>query len=196
MVHFQALVLDFGQVVSSWKPSSNSPVPPKLLKELMTSEIWLDYERGHLAQRDCYAKLSDRFGIASSDIAATIDQARQSIQTNHQMLEFVQELSTVHGLKIYGMTNTPRPEQSYLQAIADQYGVFEEIFVSGNLGMRKPELGFYRLVIEKIDLPVETIIFVDDNPGNVQAAKLTGMTGLVFRSVEHFAGQMEDPLSD
>jgi len=46
--------------------------------------------------------------------------------------------------------------------------------------MRKPELGFYRHVLDQIGLTGNQVIFVDDKEVNVNAARSLGIRAFVF----------------
>jgi FMN phosphatase YigB (HAD superfamily) len=48
-------------------------------------------------------------------------------------------------------------------------------FISGDLGMRKPSPEIYLLVIERLDVRPQDIVFVDDRPRNLDAAKTLGL---------------------
>jgi HAD superfamily hydrolase (TIGR01509 family) len=53
-------------------------------------------------------------------------------------------------------------------------------YVSYELKVLKPAPGFYRAVIEDLQLKPEEIVFIDDTPDNVAGAEAAGMTGVVF----------------
>jgi len=48
-------------------------------------------------------------------------------------------------------------------------------FISGDLGMRKPSPGIYRLVLERLEAQPQDVVFVDDRPRNLDAAKAAGI---------------------
>lgn len=54
------------------------------------------------------------------------------------------------------------------------------IFVSYELGLLKPDVEIYKLVLEKLTAKPEEVIFVDDKLKNVEAAKSIGIKGIVF----------------
>lgn len=53
--------------------------------------------------------------------------------------------------------------------------VFREEFCSFRMKMLKPGLDIYREAIRRIGLPPEEILFVDDSPANVEAARSLGI---------------------
>jgi putative hydrolase of the HAD superfamily len=58
---------------------------------------------------------------------------------------------------------------------------FEVLVVSGEVGLRKPDPAIYTLAAERLALAPERIAFVDDLERNVEAARGSGMVGIVHR---------------
>jgi putative hydrolase of the HAD superfamily len=58
-------------------------------------------------------------------------------------------------------------------------GLFEQLFLSYELGTRKPEPGIYRQVALQTGLPPGDLLFVDDHPDNVDAALAAGWQALL-----------------
>lgn len=48
-------------------------------------------------------------------------------------------------------------------------------FISGDLGLRKPSSEIYRLAADRLDSQPDDIVFVDDRPRNLDAAKALGI---------------------
>ncbi|MBI3457941.1 MAG: HAD family phosphatase [Candidatus Rokubacteria bacterium] len=59
--------------------------------------------------------------------------------------------------------------------------LFDEIISSAEVGVAKPDPAIYRLAAERLGLPPEACVFVDDFEANVVAARHTGMSALHFR---------------
>lgn len=64
----------------------------------------------------------------------------------------------------------------------EELSLFKRIFLSGNYGAAKPDPKFYRAALQEIDVPIDQLVFVDDNTRNVGAAKAIGLESLVFTS--------------
>ena len=60
-----------------------------------------------------------------------------------------------------------------------------DIVLSGDHGCIKPEERFYRIALERIDLPRQSLVFVDDNPRNLRGAELIGLRGLLFTGADN-----------
>ena len=57
---------------------------------------------------------------------------------------------------------------------------FEQIFVSGEIGLIKPDPAIFRHATDALGLPPQQIYFIDDNINNVQAASELGMQACHF----------------
>ncbi|HEX9891700.1 MAG TPA: HAD family phosphatase [Actinomycetota bacterium] len=57
--------------------------------------------------------------------------------------------------------------------------LFDTVVISGQVGLRKPLADIYRLAADRLSLPPEACLFVDDFPPNVEAAQALGMRGYV-----------------
>lgn len=61
---------------------------------------------------------------------------------------------------------------------------FDALVFSGEVGFAKPAAQVYLLTADRLGVPAETCVFVDDSRGNVDGAAAAGMTGVHHTSVE------------
>lgn len=59
--------------------------------------------------------------------------------------------------------------------------LFDDIICSADVGMAKPERRIYALAAQRLGLPAEECVFIDDLEANVNAARDAGMHGVCFR---------------
>ena len=69
--------------------------------------------------------------------------------------------------------------------------LFDAVVISGEVGMRKPEPRIYQLLLDRLALPAGACVFVDDLAVNVAAAVQVGMVGVLHRSVDQTAAELE-----
>jgi putative hydrolase of the HAD superfamily len=69
--------------------------------------------------------------------------------------------------------------------------MFDAVVISGEVGMRKPELRIFEHVLAELDLPGEAGVFVDDVPAYVEAAVACGMVGVHHTSYETTRTELE-----
>jgi putative hydrolase of the HAD superfamily len=61
------------------------------------------------------------------------------------------------------------------------HDLFDDIVVSAEVGMAKPRPEVFRLAAERLRLPPEACVFVDDWDKNVEAARAVGMQAVLHR---------------
>ena len=55
---------------------------------------------------------------------------------------------------------------------------------SGFVGLRKPDPAIYALTLERLGLPAEACVFIDDLEHNIVAARECGLHAVHFRDTE------------
>lgn len=73
---------------------------------------------------------------------------------------------------------------------SDWQEMFDAVVISGEVGMRKPELEIFELTLHRIGLPAAECAFIDDMPHNIVAAAQAGLAGIVHRTFEETAGEL------
>ncbi len=65
------------------------------------------------------------------------------------------------------------------------YGeLLDEEFYSCELGVAKPEPAYFTTILERLDVAAGSVLFIDDNPGNVDAARSVGLGAEVWSYAE------------
>ena len=116
------------------------------------------------------------------------------------MAESIEIVDALHGkgVPLYGLTNWPHqvwpPHEIEGVENPDAYGFldkFEDIVVSGQVRMRKPDAAIYRHALTQFGLMGDEAVFVDDLPENVDAARDLGLHGIRFTD----AGALREELT-
>ncbi|MCP4140961.1 MAG: HAD family phosphatase [Chloroflexi bacterium] len=71
---------------------------------------------------------------------------------------------------------------------------FDEIFISAEMGVAKPNARIYEMVLEKLGVAPEETVFVDDFIENIEAARKLGMYGIHFQDVDVAMGELKELL--
>ncbi|GAA1700254.1 hypothetical protein GCM10009745_53790 [Kribbella yunnanensis] len=70
-------------------------------------------------------------------------------------------------------------------------GMFDDIVISGEVGLRKPEPEIFLLAADRVNLPPAACVFVDDLQVNVDGARAVGMTGILHTSYDETRRELE-----
>lgn len=104
----------------------------------------------HLAHYDM--ALWSRFRPSARELLATVSQWPQ---------------------RLVILSNAPATLRPAAEA-SDWYPLVERLFISGELGMVKPEPEIYTTIQAELGVPPERIAFIDDRPHNVAGATAAG----------------------
>jgi HAD superfamily hydrolase (TIGR01509 family) len=69
--------------------------------------------------------------------------------------------------------------------------MFDEIVISGEVGLRKPEPEIFLLAAERVGLAPVECVFVDDMEPNIIGARELGMTAVHHTSYEQTRQELE-----
>lgn len=107
-----------------------------------------------------------------------------------EMEEIVQDLHQA-GYKVSLMSNTfdIHAKSNELKGF---YDLFDNVFLSNEIGLRKPELEKYKYVIRKLKTKPKYCIFIDDKMANLIPARQLGIHVIKFESIQKFKGQLRD----
>ena len=71
-------------------------------------------------------------------------------------------------------------------------GMFDEIVISGDVGLHKPQPEIYKLAAERLGAAPEECVFVDDLRENVRGAEEVGMTAVLHRDTAATVARLEE----
>ena len=74
---------------------------------------------------------------------------------------------------------------------SDWHEMFDAVVISGEVGMRKPEPEIFELALDRIGLRAGECVFVDDMAYNITAAQRAGLAGIVHRTFDQTARELE-----
>jgi epoxide hydrolase-like predicted phosphatase len=74
---------------------------------------------------------------------------------------------------------------------SDWHAMFDIVVISGEVGMRKPEPGIFELVLDRMGLPADECVFIDDMAHNIVAAEQAGLVGIVHRTFDETVVELQ-----
>jgi putative hydrolase of the HAD superfamily len=110
------------------------------------------------------------------------------------MIELMRELKA-SGHRMAMLTNNVREWEPLWRSMLPVDEIFELVVDSGFVGCRKPEPQIYELTLERVGLPAEACLFVDDLAHNCEGAQKAGMSAVHFRDNEQAIGEIRARLS-
>lgn len=94
------------------------------------------------------------------------------------------------GTRLYALTNFSDETFPIAMARCPTMVLFEDIVVSGRVGLIKPDARIYAHAIERCALEPARTVFIDDSLPNVEAGLAAGLRALHFSSPEKLRGEL------
>lgn len=132
----------------------------------------------------------NRVLIYATEQTAEIPQVSQSeweTALNHPLLNYLQTLPPSLTLHIYSSSLVLQ----HPQLVAQLQPPFQEIFLSKKLNLSKSHPDSYRSLAATLHTAPENILFVDDQPFNVEAARTAGWNALQFNTNQELFTQLK-----
>lgn len=103
----------------------------------------------------------------------------------------------IMGIKQTGVTTAAGTNQEklrieYLTKTLKLNEVFEEIYSSARIGIKKPDTKFFEFISEDLSVPYDQIIFWDDKQSNVDSARSLGIHAYLFEGLDKMKEQFEN----
>jgi putative hydrolase of the HAD superfamily len=193
----QAIVSDFGGVLTTSMPGAfarvqeGTGVPTEAYGEAMAHSLAHDgvhplfaLERGEISEADFFARL-ERGLEATLGRAVSLDgyaaRLMDHLEPNQELFDHFRALRADRGLRFALCTNNVREWEPLWRAKLPIDDVFDVVVDSAFVGTRKPEPEIYAITLERLGVPAEACVFLDDLEVNVEAARAAGMHGIVYR---------------
>jgi len=117
----------------------------------------------------------------------------EALEPNPPMIELMRELKA-EGYRMAMLTNNVREWEPLWRSMLPVDEIFETVVDSGFVGCRKPESKIYELTLERIEMPAEACLFVDDVLVNCEGARKAGLTAVHFQDTEQTIEEIRSAL--
>lgn len=177
--------IDFDRAFSHWAAAAHVPVDT-LRSRFSFDAAYERHERGEIEAAEYFAALrsSLQIDLPDAELVAGWNAIYLGEVPGVRAL-----LRTLEGrLPLYAFTNSNPTHQAFWAGhYAEVLKSFRKVFVSSEMGLRKPEPAAFAAISREIDMPLERILFFDDTRANVDAAASLGMPVVHVRSLADIA---------
>ncbi|WP_114968913.1 HAD family hydrolase [Rhodoferax ferrireducens] len=207
------VVFDFGAVLFTWRPAAllahsfpqRASTPQQgahLAQTVFGHEDWHNFDRGLLSMATVIERTAARLDLdrgALTELVHGIGDRLLPIDDTVALLAQLHSLRQSAGrdgqggdeaLKLYYLSNMPAPYARTLEQKHSFLQWFDGGIFSGDVQHIKPEPAIYRLLQTRYALEPAQTLFIDDLPGNVEAARGLGWNGIHFESAPQLQAQL------
>ena len=186
------IIFDLSDVLFTWSANTNTSISPQTLHSILRSSTWFEYEKGNLDEEEAYSLVAAEFSLDVSEVGAAFHAARNSLQSDPSMVNLLHELKQNSDIQLFAMSNISAPDWEVLRHKGgpEDWALFEHVFTSAAAHERKPNLGYFRHVLEFTGIDPRRTAFVDDKLENVVSARSFGLKGIIFTSFDEVAQEL------
>lgn len=172
--------IDFDRVCARWAELAGVPVE-HVRSRFSHGEAYERHERGEIDMAAYCAAVRHDLGIDLDDDAITDGWQRVFVREIEPTVQLLRKLRGRVPLYLFSNTNVTH-HAFWRDRFASALAPLDRIFVSNEIGARKPERAAFERVAAQIGVPLRRILFFDDSAVNVEAARALGMHAVLVRS--------------
>lgn len=181
---YKAIIFDFFDVIrtdayKSWLKLHDYKLEGAFLETVQRQD------RGEIGVDEFLAILSKLTGQVAEEIFKEME-AGASI--NYDVLSVIERLRGRY--KVGLLSNAPSEFLRKILQDNDLERYFDEITISSEVGLIKPEAEVFEHILAKMDVPASEAIFIDDNPKHVTGSQAVGITGILFTDVSQLLADL------
>jgi len=173
------VLFDFDHMIAARRMQKFCTFSDQELYNLFFDSALTDlYERGRISSHEFYQRVKDQI---RADISYELFASLWSeiFTPKQDMFELLQLLR--NDFELYLVSNVNELHFSHLKKHFPQYfKFFRHMFLSYELGMRKPDREIYEHIIKHIQKPPSSIVYVDDRVELIEPAQALGIDAFVF----------------
>ncbi|NML13433.1 HAD family hydrolase [Azohydromonas caseinilytica] len=196
------LIWDLGAVLLRWRPALLlRQVLPRHVTDEASATAWRRrffveggewgaFDRGDLDEPALAHRIARRTGLSEAEVQAVIVAVYEELQPLPESVALLQRFQK-QGLRQHYFSNMPASYADHIERHHAFLQHFDGGLFSGRVKRMKPERGFYELAHERFGLEGQSVVFIDDHPENVQAARAFGWEAVLFRDAPQVAGELK-----
>jgi putative hydrolase of the HAD superfamily len=209
MSRIEAIISDFGGVLTSPLLDSfaalqdSSGISLDALGKAMGA-IWerdgvhplFELETGRTTESAFLEQLSNALSAgqgARTELHGFGERYFANLHPNERLINYMRELHD-RGYRTAICTNNVREWEPLWRAKLPVDEIFDVVVDSAFVGIRKPDAGIYEITLERLGVPAQATLFVDDVELNCNAAHELGIEAVWFRDTKQAIEDIERAL--
>ena len=195
MTRPEAVIFDIGNVLIEWNPERyyDSRIGPAA-RARMFAEVDLHamndrVDAGGLFRETIYDTAAEHPAWAEQIrwwFDHWIEMAAPRIEPSIALLRTLR----AKGVPVFALTNFGIHSFAYAQTQYDFLSEFDRAYVSGHMGVIKPDARIYAMVEADCGIAPDRLIFTDDRPDNIAAATARGWQTHLFEGPQGWADRL------
>ncbi|MGE0846019.1 MAG: HAD family hydrolase [Flavobacteriaceae bacterium] len=186
----RCVVFDVGRVLIDWQPAAffAARIPDAarhrfFMEEVVPMEWHQEQDRGRSLAEGVRLR-QQAYPAHAADIAAFYDNWLDTIPGSMPGMDHLLADLNAHDVPCHAITNFSAELWPLTVAAHPILSWLDEVVVSGEEGLLKPDPEIFALLLERISRPAADCVFVDDLAANVDAAAALGFDAILFSGAD------------
>lgn len=194
------VLFDFGGVLSEegWKKGLsviariNGLNADRLIQTAADTIYETGYITGKCSENAFWNALKKKTGIRGDNASLTHELMSRFV-LNQRMIDLAKQLKTA-GLNV-GILSDQTDWLDQIDVRNDFFKYFDHVFNSYHLGKGKRDASLFDDIAGVLKTPPDRILFIDDDPGNVDRARQKGWQAILYVNADSFYSEMDKLLA-
>ncbi len=148
------------------------------------------YDSGIISLQDFLTGVQDVTGKKPKLVEEMLDKETSK---NTALLSYIAYLKNNYKISLLSNIGTNWIRESFLSP--DEQALFDDIVLSFEVGMTKPDPAIYELACKRIGVKLDETIIIDDIERNCEVAKSMGMKAIQYQDFMSMKTQLENILT-
>jgi HAD superfamily hydrolase (TIGR01509 family) len=193
----KTIIFDFGNVVGFFDHGRTlARVAPhtdlsaaEMFARVYASTLEDEVEKGLLSTPEFLRRVHQLWNLRC-ELEFLAESIADIFTPNPEVCELIPLLRPRYRVLLGSNTNDVHATQ-FRRQFADVLGHFDALVLSYEIGHRKPHAEFFAHCQRLAEAPPHEIVFIDDLPANVEAARAHGWHGIVYRPGERLVERLQ-----
>lgn len=141
---------------------------------------------GQMALVDALDRRLPSFGYKGSSMTVVQYWLSHDSTLNAELIAAIRALKAKADIRLFIATNQDHMRALWLWQILGLSDIFEDIFYSARVGIKKPDTGFFDFAAARIGPQSEPPLFFDDTPKVIAGARAYGWEAVEYAAIEDF----------
>jgi epoxide hydrolase-like predicted phosphatase len=185
----KAIIFDFGGVLMrtgtphgrrEWEERLGLPTG-ELERVVHQSGSWVRCQRGQISPEQYWQEVANRLNLASDELPQLRADYFRDDRLDPSLIELIKKLKAA-GYCVGLLSNDSPLLEAKLRDELNIFVLFDAVVISAQIGVMKPDAGAYRAILQRLNVPANACIFIDDAGSNIDGAREAGMIGIHYRA--------------
>ena len=150
-----------------------------IYSQLKQSTLFDELEVGRISQAEFFSKLKHTCNISSADEELELAWNAMLLDMPLRRLQLLEQLRHHYDLVLLSNTNEIH-EAAFNKIISGTHGYslgafFDRVYYSHRIGMRKPDVEVFEMILNENGFKPGHTLFIDDSPQHIEGAKKAGI---------------------